>query len=187
MTEGKKGFTLVELLVVLGIIGFLAAAILVAVDPVKRLQNSRNARRWSDVGLVMDAILNKQADDLSPYNGVASAPLVNHASNVQVIVSDDTGISCDDVNTRPGCNKTLDTSAGKGCVADLSDLTPAYIAAIPTDPKEAVCVPGSGCMTEGALPIGDRNSGYYIRRTSGNRIEIGACQPDQDAMISVRK
>ena len=187
MLGNKKGFTLVELLIVLGIIGFLAAAILVAVDPVKRLQNSRNAQRWSDVGMMLDAVLKKQANDLSPYNGTTSAPLVIHASNVQVIVSDDTGISCDDINTRPGCEKELDISAGKGCVANLSDLPSTYIAAIPTDPKEAVCVPGSNCVTEGVLPIGDKNSGYYIHRTTGNRIEIGAFQPDQNAMISVKR
>ncbi|MFA6604130.1 MAG: prepilin-type N-terminal cleavage/methylation domain-containing protein, partial [Patescibacteria group bacterium] len=53
--RSAKGFTLIELLIIIGIIGFLASAILVAVDPVKRIQDARNAKRWSEVNGILNA------------------------------------------------------------------------------------------------------------------------------------
>ncbi len=201
MKRNNKGFTLVELLIVIGIIGFLAAAILVAVDPVKRIQDSRNSQRWSEVNSILNAVLKKQVDDRALYNGDTDvapgdgAQIITHASNVQVIVSDVTGISCDAPANRPGCNQTMDTTAGRNCVAKLFDpdtadqddehLNPNYMAEMPLDPAENACA--SGCTTLGNLAIGDTNSGYYIHRTTGNRIEIGACQPEQSATISVKR
>jgi prepilin-type N-terminal cleavage/methylation domain-containing protein len=184
----KKGFTLIELLIVIGIIGFLAAAILVAVDPVKRIQDSRNSQRWSEIKGVLSAILKKQVDDRALYNGESSAPIITSATYAQVIVNDDTGIVCNAIGTRPGCNATLDTTAAdKDCVANLSGVVPTYLAEIPTDPATNACGSGSGCTTEGTVAIGSTNSGYYIQRTTGNRIEIGACQPEQSATITVKR
>ncbi|MFH2062853.1 MAG: type II secretion system protein [bacterium] len=186
--QQSKGFTLIELLIVIGIIGFLAAAVLVAVDPVRRIQDSRNAQRWSEVNSILNAVLKKQVDDRALYNGESTAPIVTHATNVQVIVDDDTGIVCNAIGTRPGCDQVLDTAAAnKNCVANLSGLLPDYIAEVPTDPADAACTSGSGCTTEGGLAVGDTNSGYYIHRTTGNRIEIGSCQPEQSATINVKR
>jgi len=194
--SNKKGFTLVELLIVIGIIGFLAAAILVAVDPVKRIQDSRNSQRWSEVNAILNAVLKKQVDDRALFNGDSGAPIITHATYAQVIVADDTGIVCNAIGTRPGCDQDLDVSAANSnCVALLfdnsagttDDLDPTYLAEMPTDPAVNACGSTSGCTTEGGQPIGDTNSGYYIHRTTGNRIEIGACQPEQTATISVKR
>ena len=69
-----------------------------------------------------------------------------------------------------------------------SALFPTYIASIPTDPAGGTpCAVGSGCTTEGALALGATNSGYYLARTTGNRIEIGACKPEQASSISVKR
>ena len=187
----KKGFTLIELLIVIGIIGFLAAAVLVAVDPVRRIQDARDARRSAEVNGLLNALLNKQVDDRQLYNGETGALVITSSTNAQVIVSSHTGVVCNSQTTRPGCNKTLDTAAANtACVANLSGLVPTYIAEIPTDPRGAgqvFCSTASGCTTLGDLGLGTTNSGYYIQRTTGNRIEIGSCKPEQASTISIKR
>ncbi len=180
-----KGFTLIELLIIIGIIGFLAAAILVAVDPVKRIQDARNAKRWAEVNGILNSILTKQVDDRALYNGAVSAPIITNATNSQVIVSDDGVIVCNIAATRPACPAvTLDIAgANKNCVANLSNVVPDYLAELPIDPLGSGTVP-----TAGSLALGTTNSGYYIHRTTGNRIEIGACYPDgTGTTISVKR
>lgn len=51
----NKGFTLIEILVVIAIIALLAAVVFVALDPVKRFADARNSRRWNDVNSILTA------------------------------------------------------------------------------------------------------------------------------------
>ena len=57
-----KGFTLVELLVVIGIIAILFAVVLVAINPAKRFAEANNARRLSDVNSILNGVLNYTVD-----------------------------------------------------------------------------------------------------------------------------
>jgi len=52
----NKGFTLVELLVVIGIISALTAVVFVALDPAKRFKDARNARRTTDADTILAAV-----------------------------------------------------------------------------------------------------------------------------------
>jgi type II secretory pathway pseudopilin PulG len=52
----KLAFTLVELLVVIGIVAALTATVFVAIDPAKRFRDSRNARRLTDVSNILRAV-----------------------------------------------------------------------------------------------------------------------------------
>ena len=190
--DNEKGIAPVDLLVIALIVGFLAAAVLVASDPVKRNQDSRDAERYSEVNGILNAILAKQVDDGALFDAdrtgtpAGNAPVIEQGlgTNVQVIVEDDAGIVCNAAATRPGCRKAMDTTgANKDCVARLADPT-----VIPRDPVIGTpCRSGSGCTTEGDLPIGSKNSGYYIARTAGDRIEIGSCNPEQATFISIRR
>lgn len=45
----NKGFTLIELIIVIGVLGVLAAALLVAIDPIEQLKRGRDAGRLSSV------------------------------------------------------------------------------------------------------------------------------------------
>jgi len=52
----KKGFTLVELLVVIGIVAILATIVVLVINPVEILKESRDSRRLSDLGTLNKAL-----------------------------------------------------------------------------------------------------------------------------------
>ena len=55
--KNKKAFTLIELLIVIAILGILAAAILVAINPSKRIKQARDAQRKSDINVITNALI----------------------------------------------------------------------------------------------------------------------------------
>ncbi len=68
----EKGFTLVELIIVVAIIGILAAGLLTVLDPANQLKNSRDGRRKSDLKQIQTALELYRADQ-----GVYPNPLNN--------------------------------------------------------------------------------------------------------------
>ena len=52
----KTGFTLIELLIVIAILGILAAAVIIAINPNKRLQEARDATRLTDTSQISGSI-----------------------------------------------------------------------------------------------------------------------------------
>lgn len=51
-----RGFTLLEILLVIGMIAVLATVVLVALDPAKRFRDVRDAKRATDVQSILSAI-----------------------------------------------------------------------------------------------------------------------------------
>ena len=62
----SKGFTLVELLVVITILAALAAAVVVVLNPMELLAQARDSQRMSDLDTVQDALLILLAQGLVP-------------------------------------------------------------------------------------------------------------------------
>src|SRR5437773_12488754 len=54
----KKGFTLVELLIVMAVIGVLAAIVLVAINPIEQLARGRDTARVQGTGQLGRAMVN---------------------------------------------------------------------------------------------------------------------------------
>lgn len=52
----KQGFTLVELLVAIGIFGVLIAITIVAINPGRQFSRANNSKRQSDVATLLDAL-----------------------------------------------------------------------------------------------------------------------------------
>ena len=53
--KSKKGFTLIEVLLVVAIIAILAGIVILAVNPAKQLADTRNAQRRADVNTIINA------------------------------------------------------------------------------------------------------------------------------------
>jgi len=62
----QKGFTLIEVLVVIGIIAVLAAVVLVAVNPARQFKLARDSQRTANI----NALLNAIHENMSEHKGL---------------------------------------------------------------------------------------------------------------------
>jgi prepilin-type N-terminal cleavage/methylation domain-containing protein len=160
MSKNRKGFTLVEIIIVIAIIAVLAAAIFVAVDPARRIQESNNARRWSDVTTMLDAVIKNQADNEGTLHAEVSAITADEFVIIGT-TDDDDGLCASETTADAACSNVATATGTADCV-DLSELGSKYLAAVPTDPKN-----GS-----------DADTSYFITRDANNAVTIGSCDEE---------
>ena len=54
--KNTKGFTLIEILLAIGILAILATAAIIAINPARQFAEARNTQRWDDVRKLMSAV-----------------------------------------------------------------------------------------------------------------------------------
>jgi len=52
----KKGFTLLEILLVIAAIGILASIVIVAINPLKQIGKAENTSRWAGINSIQKAL-----------------------------------------------------------------------------------------------------------------------------------
>jgi prepilin-type N-terminal cleavage/methylation domain-containing protein len=111
----QKGFTLLEVLLVVAIIAILAGIVIIAINPGKNLGDSRNSQRSADVNTIINGVYQYSIDNngAMPPNGTGS------------------GIS---TTATEICATGASSCAS---LVDLSTLTAAgkYLVSIPKDPR----------------------------------------------------
>jgi len=87
--RGKQGFTLIEILVVIGIIAILAAIVIVAVNPGRQFAQARDTQRTSNVNAILNAIGQNIADNKGIFTcpsytlTASSTDISNAAANIR--------------------------------------------------------------------------------------------------------
>ncbi len=113
----KRGFTLIEILLVIGIIAVLATVVIVALDPATRFKNARDARRLSDIQSILSAVQQYIVDN----KGVLPSGI--DATERQI------GSTTSGCALSGNCGVTVDS-----CIDMSTDLS-RYLKSIPSDPS----------------------------------------------------
>jgi prepilin-type N-terminal cleavage/methylation domain-containing protein len=161
--KSKKGFTLIELLITIAIVGIISVVAFVALDPATRLKDSRDAKRWTDVSAVLDAVKIDQVDNRGSYLAEIED---NMTAGIDYMIG----------TAASGCEATpCDVTIGPTNCADLTGLaTEGYLASVP------VSADGDGTW-DSTL------TGYYINKSTTGAITVGACESENTAAISVSR
>jgi len=142
----NRGFTLIEILVVIGIIAILAAVVLIAINPARQFAQANDSQRSANLNAILNAVGQYVADNKGNFPPSIEGGLL--------------------VLTPA---KSIGSEAGG---IDLcKDLVPKYLPAFPTDPKST----HDGTAIEFlSTNCGTYTSGYTIASTTQNRIIVAA-------------
>jgi type IV pilus assembly protein PilA len=113
LIKRNSGFTLIEMLVVIGIIAILAAVVLVAVNPLRQFASARDSQRRSDLYAITNAVYQFAVE----HNGNLPSTSTTPATTANIPV---------------GSGNALDI--GTSGVGLEGALVPTYIADLPFDP-----------------------------------------------------
>ncbi|HVM73271.1 MAG TPA: prepilin-type N-terminal cleavage/methylation domain-containing protein [Candidatus Paceibacterota bacterium] len=138
----SKGFTLIEILVVIGIIAILAAIVIIAINPARQFAQARESERVSNVNAILNAIGQNIADNKGLFT-CTSYPTIAATSTV---------ISGTAANVRPCLVPTYlpelpydPTNGSNTCLATDATCTTydtKYTIAQDTNGRISVCAPG---------------------------------------------
>jgi type IV pilus assembly protein PilA len=158
--SNSRGFTLLEILLVVAIIAILAGIVIIAINPARQLALTRNAQRLSALREI-DSAMQQYYIDNGAYPASSTPTTLTEICNTGA-TSSPSGIAC-------------------GTLIDLSILVPTYIPAIPVDPggPAIAFIPTAQAVTNG--------TGFKITvDTTGRSVILTATNAELGTKIGVR-
>jgi len=153
----ESAFTLVELLIVIGIIGVLAVTLLISLNPAEAQRKTRDAKRLKDLSTIQSIIEQAFSDGLAPTAGTC-----------------DTGVGgtpCKSQLTNGTANPVI-TVQQQSCNANFLNMNVCnYAKFIPLEPLNG----RTGTCRSGANALAGCAFGYYFNST-GTDYELNARQ-----------
>lgn len=115
MKKYNKGFTLIEILLVVAAIAILAGIVILAINPIKQLGETRNAERRADVNTILNAVYQYAIDNNGNLPTLANEPCTNTA-------------------TKEICKLTAVGTCSTGTNLSVVTTSEKYLTAMPVDP-----------------------------------------------------
>lgn len=147
MNEKTRAFTLIEILIVIGMIAILAAVVLVAVNPLRQFAQARNSQRTENVSAILNAIGERIVDNKGVFTDSSGA-----------------------------CSTALPTTSAldmekTGGYDMRSCLVPTYISELPFDPSTGV-----NTCEDSACTGRDYDTKYTVQQNA-TTLRITVCAP----------
>lgn len=124
--SAQDGFTLIEILVSIGLLAALAAIVLIAVNPARQFANMRNTQRSSDLNALLNSVGQRIAENKGQFNCA--------------------GITFPTGTVATGTAGSI-IGNGTGELDLRSCLVPSYISELPVDPSNGTSWNGTAYTT----------------------------------------
>lgn len=133
--KSARAFTLIEILLAIGIIAVLATVVVVSLDPISRFRDARDARRLADIQSILSAVHQYVIDNQGTF------PAGLDTTERQI------GTASSDCAIGGKCSVSGDAD----CI-DLSSPLERYLKDIPSDPLN-----GSDSLTRYSISLDSNN------------------------------
>ncbi|MDO8575311.1 MAG: type II secretion system protein [bacterium] len=143
----KKGFTLLEVVMVIGIIAVLSSVSLAAINPNRQFKLARDSQRTSNIQSIANAI----GQNMSEHGGILAC-----ASGTAPTISTTTKVIKYKIN---------DETFNDGGIDLYRCIVPDYLANLPLDPSKSEAY---------LISVEDYNSMYSLNLDSNGRIVVSA-------------
>lgn len=158
-TRKSKGFTLLELIIVMSIIGILATTVFAAVNPGRQLAKARDTQRKTDLVAILSTVYQYASEHSGELPDTDGDPATNNFPTTETCIGTDA--SCFDLG---GAGETGE------------EIVPVYLYTLPKDPKVvATGVPGT-----------DADIGYTIYVDTNGHIHASAVGETETPITQVR-
>lgn len=135
--RNKKGFTLIEVLLVIVIIAILAGIVIIAINPGRQISQANNTQRSSDVKAILDAVHQYAVENRGTMpTALTAVPTVVGSGAAQVDI-------CADLVPTYMAAMPFDPTAAGAHYTSCLDYDTGYEASVDANSRATVSAPGA--------------------------------------------